>query len=68
MKIFGFILIVLGIAGGIYFGIEAANNSETFSVLGADVAVSKANWTPVIMSGAMALLGLILVLIRSKKK
>jgi len=68
MKVFGFILIVLGIAGSVYFGIQAINNSETFSLFGLDVAVSKANWTPVIVSAGMAVLGLILVLIKSKKR
>lgn len=68
MKIFGFILILLGIAGTIFFGIQAINNSETFSMFGMDVAVSKANWTPVIVSAALGVLGLIVVLIKSKKR
>jgi hypothetical protein len=68
MKTFGFILILLGIGGAIYFGIQAANNSETFSALGVDVAVSKADWTPVIVSAGLAVLGLILVLVKSKKR
>ncbi len=68
MKIFGFILILLGIAGTVFFGIQALNNSETFSLFGMDVAVSSADWTPTIVSAALAVLGLILVLIKSKKR
>lgn len=68
MKTFGFILIFLGIAGTVYFGIQVFNNSETFSALGVDVAVSKADWTPVIVSAALAVLGLIVVLIKAKKR
>jgi hypothetical protein len=68
MKVFGFVLIVLGIAGTVFFGLQAINNSETFSLFGLDVAVSKADWTPVLVSAAMAVLGLIVVLIKSKKR
>jgi len=68
MKVFGFVLIVLGIAGTVFFGLQAINNSETFSLFGLDVAVSKADWTPVLVSAGMAVLGLIVVLIKSKKR
>lgn len=66
MKILGIILLVLGLAGGIYFGYEAATESETFNALGVDVAVSKANWTPVFISGGVFLLGLIILILNRK--
>ncbi|MBN2636702.1 MAG: transglycosylase [Prolixibacteraceae bacterium] len=67
MKIFGTILLVIGLIGTIVFGIQAANNSETFSVLGLDVAVSEANWTPVIVSVVITVIGIVVLLLKNKK-
>ena len=67
MKAFGTILTLLGIAGIILFGIQAANNSETFSLFGVDVAVSEANWTPVIVSGVISVIGILILLIKKGK-
>lgn len=66
MKIAGTVLLILGIIGAVYFGIQAANESESFSVLGAEVAVSTANWTPVIISGVILVLGIVLLIIPRK--
>ena len=66
MKIAGIILTVLGIIGLIIFGIQAMNDSESFSILGMDIAVSTANWTPVIISGVLTLIGVV-VLATAKK-
>lgn len=60
MKTAGIVLLVLGILGTLYFGIQALNNSETFNFLGMDIAVSSANWTPTIISVAVLLIGIIL--------
>ena len=57
MKIAGIILLVVGIIGVIIFGIQAFNDSETFSLFGADIAVSKANWTPLIISAVILVAG-----------
>ncbi len=57
MKIVGIVLLALGIVGLIVFGIQAMNDSETFSLFGLDIAVSKANWTPVIFSAVIAIVG-----------
>ncbi|WP_297097475.1 transglycosylase [uncultured Draconibacterium sp.] len=67
MKALGTILLLFGLAGAIFFGIQAINNSETFSFLGVDVALSSANWTPVIISGAVVVLGIILLSVKKKK-
>jgi hypothetical protein len=66
MRVAGIILIVLGVIGLLVFGIQAANDSETFSFLGLDVAVSSANWTPVIISGVVTVVGIILAVMRRK--
>nr|WP_319571785.1 transglycosylase [uncultured Draconibacterium sp.] len=67
MKALGTILLLLGLAGTIFFGIQALNNSETFSFLGVDVALSSANWTPVIISGVFAILGVIILIVRKRE-
>lgn len=60
MKVAGIILFILGMIGMVIFGIQAINDSETFSLFGIDVAVSKANWTPLIFSGAVMIVGIFL--------
>jgi predicted anti-sigma-YlaC factor YlaD len=67
MKIAGIILLILGIIGLVVFGIQAINESESFSVLGAEVAVSKANWTPLIVSGVVTVIGIVLAVSANKK-
>lgn len=65
MKTAGIILLVLGIIGTLVFGIQALGDSESFSILGIDVAVSSANWTPVIISAIVLIIGLFMM--RSRK-
>lgn len=57
MKILGTILVIIGILGCIIFGIQAIGDSESFSLLGMDIAVSTANWTPLIVSAVIAIVG-----------
>ena len=66
MKIAGIILLVLGIIGLVIFGMQALNNSESFNMLGMEIAVSSANWTPVIVSAVVSIVGLVLT-VASKK-
>ncbi|MBW3469458.1 hypothetical protein [Arthrospiribacter ruber] len=60
MKTIGIILSILGGIGLIVFGLQAMEDSESFSLLGMDIAVSTANWTPVIVSGVVLVLGLVM--------
>ena len=60
MKVAGTVLFILGIIGVVVFGIQALNDSESFNFLGLDIAVSKANWTPLIISALVAVVGIIL--------
>ncbi|MEX2511573.1 MAG: hypothetical protein WD398_01595 [Cyclobacteriaceae bacterium] len=61
MKTTGIILLILGIIGTIMFGLQAMQDSESFSILGMDIAVSTANWTPVIISVILLVIGLVMV-------
>ena len=58
MKVVGIILLVLGLIGCILFGIQAIGDSESFSIFGADIAVSSANWTPLIISAIVLIVGI----------
>ncbi len=60
MRTIGIILSVIGAIGAVVFGIQAMQDSESFSLLGVDVAVSSANWTPVIISVVVLVVGLIM--------
>jgi hypothetical protein len=60
MKTAGIILLTLGAIGTLVFGIQAMQDSKSFSLLGVDVAVSTANWTPVIISVILLVVGLII--------
>lgn len=58
MKTAGLVLLILGGIGTVVFGIQAMQDSDSFSFLGMDIAVSSANWTPVIISVVLLVIGL----------
>lgn len=60
MKTAGLILLILGGIGTVVFGIQAMQDSDSFSFLGMDIAVSSANWTPVIISVVLLVIGLVM--------
>lgn len=61
MRIAGIVLLILGIIGTLIFGIQAMQDTETFSFLGINIGVSGADWTPVIISAVVAALGVVLM-------
>ncbi len=61
------ILLILGVVGTLIFGIQAIQDSESFTFLGMDIAVSTANWTPVIVSVVLMVIGGIMMGAGSKK-
>ncbi|MDD4756784.1 MAG: transglycosylase [Prolixibacteraceae bacterium] len=67
MKKIGIALLIIGLIGLVYFGYEAIQASESFDILGVDVAVSNANWNPVIYSGIVTVVGIILVICKVNK-
>ena len=58
MKTAGIVLLALGIVGTLVFGIQAMQDTETFSFLGLDIGISGANWTPVIISVVILVIGI----------
>jgi len=53
----GGILSVAGVIGIIFFGYQYLDDSESFSVLGADVAVSTGDIVPVLISLVVLVVG-----------
>lgn len=56
----GGILSVGGLIGVIYFGYQYLQDSESFEVLGADVAVSSGDWVPVLISLIVLIVGVVI--------
>lgn len=61
----GAVLTIGGLIALIYTGINYMNNTESFGFLGADVVVSQGDPVPVVISGVVLLVGI--VLLRTKK-
>ena len=61
MRIAGIVLLIIGFACTLFFGVQAIQDTETFSFLGIDIGVSGANWTPVIVSAIVLVIGIILM-------
>ena len=59
MKAIGIILTLIGLVASVIFAIQVSQNSETFNFLGIKIGVSSANWTPLIISGIVLIIGLI---------
>lgn len=61
MRTIGIVLLIIGTIGTFIFGIQAIQETETFSFLGIDIGVSGANWTPVIISAVILVAGVVLM-------
>jgi len=55
----GGILSAAGVIGIIFFGYQYLDDSESFSVLGADVAVSTGDVVPILISVVVLVVGLL---------
>ncbi|PKD44336.1 hypothetical protein [Rhodohalobacter barkolensis] len=56
----GGILSIGGLIGVIFFGYQYMQDSETFSVLGADVAVSSGDYVPILISLIVLIVGILI--------
>lgn len=57
-KILGNILGAGGLIGILYFGYQYIQDSDTFEVFGADVAVSTGDYVPILISAIVMLVGI----------
>ncbi|MFU8860741.1 MAG: hypothetical protein ACNA8K_09970 [Cyclonatronaceae bacterium] len=56
----GSILSVVGLIGVIFFGIQYLNDSESFSLFGADIAVSTGDYVPILISLVVLIVGVVI--------
>lgn len=56
----GIFLTLAGLVATIITGMNALDQSESFSVFGADVVISQADYTPVIISAVVLIIGVVL--------
>ncbi|MEX2602499.1 MAG: hypothetical protein WD355_12670 [Balneolaceae bacterium] len=59
-KVIGGILGIGGLIGIIYYGFLYFQDSESFEVMGADVAVSTGDYVPIIISAAIMIIGILI--------
>lgn len=63
-KTIGQIMGAGGLVGVVYFGYQYIQDSDSFEVLGADVAVSSGDYVPILISAVVMLAGILIA--RSK--
>lgn len=63
-KIIGGVLSIGGLIGVIFYTYQYMQDSESFSALGADVAISTGNWVPILISALVMVVGILII--RSK--
>jgi len=56
----GGILSVAGLIGVIFFGFQYLDDSESFSVFGADIAVSTGDYVPIVISLLVLIVGVVI--------
>lgn len=56
----GIVLTLIGIAATAITGMQVVDDSDSFSIFGADVVVSQANYVPLIISVVVLVIGIIL--------
>ncbi|HBQ61242.1 MAG TPA: hypothetical protein DD671_16900 [Balneolaceae bacterium] len=62
----GGILTAGGLLGVIYYGYKYFQDSESFEAFGADVAVSTGDYTPIIISGVVMIVGIVITKLNFK--
>jgi hypothetical protein len=67
MKRTGIIIIIIGLIGAIVFGIQAFNDWQSFNLLGWNITVSRANWVPLILSGLITIVGVLMVSVKKTR-
>lgn len=65
-KTIGGILTAGGLLGVIFYSYQYFQESETFEALGADVAISTGDYTPIIISAVVMVAGIVLAKLNFK--
>jgi hypothetical protein len=67
MRFLGTILVIGGLIAAAIFGYQAYQDTASVRVFGSDITVSSADWSPVIMSGIVAVVGLAILAFGKRK-
>ena len=60
-RLFGIILFTAGLVGSFIFGLEVYENTESVKIFGSKFTLSQADWTPLIVSLGITVVGIILI-------
>lgn len=63
----GIILFIAGIVASLIFGLRAYEQTESIRVLGTTITLSQADWTPLIISLAVTVAGIVLIVSHKPK-
>lgn len=67
-RIIGLVLFIAGLVASLIFGLQAYQDTESIKFLGANITVSQANWTPLIISLVVTVVGIILIVSHKPKR
>ena len=62
MKILGIIFLLAGAVGLVVTGINYANQTDKFNLLGLNITVSQGSILPIIIAGLVLLIGIVLLI------
>jgi uncharacterized integral membrane protein len=66
-RIIGIVLFVAGLVASVIFGLDAYQNTESVKLLGNKITLSQADWTPLIISLAVTVIGIVLIVSNQAK-
>lgn len=67
-RLIGIVLFIVGLIASLIYGLQAYQDTESFKFLGTKVTVSEADWTPLIISLAVTVVGIILIVSHHPKR
>lgn len=66
-KLIGIVLFIAGLVASLIFGLDVYQNTESVNILGNKITLSQANWTPLIVSLGVTVVGLVLIVSQKTK-
>lgn len=61
-RLLGVLFFVAGVVATFIYGMDAYQSTESVKLFGTKITLSQADWNPVIISGGVLLVGLVLLL------
>lgn len=60
-RLIGILLFITGLVASVIFGLDAYQNTESVKLFGSKFTLSQADWTPLIISLVVTVIGIILI-------